>query len=186
MHGSDGGRPDNPDGSFTLAPGEQLVRIFGHSGALIDAMGFKSSKGIQYGPWGGGGGGPYFYDGVITGFFGATNTGWGDVLGQIGIWFTPYAPAGMPPPPPVPGRSSSPLFGTGPGNQFDDGAAFSGDNGLHSAWIALFCHGCPALSGDNGLHSACFAMIYPSLSGDNGLHSVWFALVCHGLPCTLR
>eukprot|EP00884_Botryococcus_braunii_P004202 jgi/Botrbrau1/13783/Bobra.0056s0034.1 len=129
MHGSNLGRPDRPDGIINLAPGEQLVRIFGHAGEAIDAMGFLSSTGTQYGPWGGGGGSPWFFDGIISGFYGWNVSGngvWG-TLGGVGVWAIPISlqPPG-PPPPPAVGRSKSPLYGSGPGTSFDDGPSFSG------------------------------------------------------------
>lgn len=70
-------------GVVTMAPGEQIVQVFGRSGTLIDAIGFKTSYGRSLGPWGGTGGGDYQVNGVVVGFFGGTVSG---NIGALGVY----------------------------------------------------------------------------------------------------
>ena len=54
-HGGGGGNED----SFTLEPGETIQVIGGASGDYVDRLGFETSLGRSYGPYGGDGGNPF-------------------------------------------------------------------------------------------------------------------------------
>jgi hypothetical protein len=66
---------------------EHIIRVFGTvSGNSITSIGFRSTKGFIYGPYGPGSGEPFTVDGLVLGFFGALNN---RVLSGIGVWYTP-------------------------------------------------------------------------------------------------
>jgi hypothetical protein len=118
-------------GSFTLAPDEQIISVHGRSGVGLDSLGFTTSKGNIYGPWGGTGGGPYRINGPVCGFHGGRGNG-GSLLNAIGVWTisSPGSPPppSKPPPPPIPGMIQSPMFGgqSNLSSTWDDGASFAG------------------------------------------------------------
>ncbi len=127
-----------PAGNIVLDAQEQLVGMFGKAGPSISQLGFKSSYGISYGPWGGAMGGSSFASGgPVVAFFGAMRADSccpQDCLGALGVWISnvpapPQLPAPPPPPPPARGMFQSQLFG---GNQdfaysdWDDGPLYPG------------------------------------------------------------
>jgi hypothetical protein len=98
-HGTVGG---NPQGSLTLASGEQLVSMFGTSSNYVNSVGFNTNGGLRHGPWGNySQGTPYKFIGALTGFFGGIIT---QELVALGAWasdgsvLTPLRP----PPPSLP------------------------------------------------------------------------------------
>ncbi len=127
-HGADFGQA--PVGTFTLSADEQIVAVDGASGLYIDRIGFFTSKGNRYGPYGSPGDINFRLGGPVYGFYGGYD-GTPFVSG-IGIWTlpspTPPPSPSSPPPPPVPGRSQLPVF-SGHGDlssTWDDGALFTG------------------------------------------------------------
>jgi hypothetical protein len=133
MHGKDMGDHSSPAGALSLEKCEQLVGIFGASGSLLYSIGFNTSLGRVYGPWGTSRGESFAYPGIVYGFYGGEK--WG-CIGGIGAWVAPPGPPLVPPPslapspPPLPtrGMSKSPLFGssTGPFTSWDDGPSHAG------------------------------------------------------------
>jgi Jacalin-like lectin domain. len=78
-HGGTGGS----ESSFTLEEGEFIKRVTGRSGWYIDQLTFYTSKGQQYGPYGGSGGGSFDIGGLnVGGFFGRS----GIYLDAIGFF----------------------------------------------------------------------------------------------------
>ena len=71
--------------SFALAPGEKIIRVEGKSGHCVDQLTFTTSKGNQYGPFGGQGGNSFVLDvpGGINGFFGHAS----HLLDAIGFYY---------------------------------------------------------------------------------------------------
>ena len=71
--------------SFALAPGEKIIRVEGRSGHCVDQLTFTTSKGNQYGPFGGHGGSSFVLDvpGGVNGFFGHTS----QLLDAIGFYY---------------------------------------------------------------------------------------------------
>ncbi len=55
-------------------------------------LGFKSSRGTTYGPFGAGGGTRFSVDGQVLGFFGALKDG---ALSGIVVWYTPTVPGSL-------------------------------------------------------------------------------------------
>lgn len=123
LHGITLGRPVSPTATFTLAPGENIVRVFGTYWEVINAIGFATSNNVQYGPWGSGNGFPFDVRGVVTGFFSADTSTYFNLRG-VGVYT--YLQPGPPPPPLAPGTGRSALYGAGSGSAFDDGASFDG------------------------------------------------------------
>ncbi len=124
-HGNDFGQ--NPAGTVVFAAGEEITSIFGDAGSLINSIGFKTSWGAVYGPWGGGGGVPYLVDGPVYGFYGGVV---GDVVSAFGIWTTD-SPSAPPPPAPNPtGMVRSKMFGTSSATDgaWDDHPTFAGNS----------------------------------------------------------
>jgi hypothetical protein len=121
----------NPVGSFTLSADEQIIVVSGGAGYNIDRIGFTTSKGNTYGPWGGTGGSAFRLEGPVYGFYGGINH-WGQyyALGGVGTWTdptpTPAAPSSPPSPPILDMRS--PVFGSQNSLSltWDDRAAFPG------------------------------------------------------------
>jgi hypothetical protein len=134
--GNDFGEP--PAGTIVLVAGEQISSIFGNSDWGINSIGFSTSIGTVYGPWGGPRGSSYSVSGPVYGFYGGL---WGDVLGSFGIWTTD------PPQPPTPTPASNPagmmrskMFGGSLPNDtlWDDGSSFAG-NPLLARWNYMRC-----------------------------------------------
>jgi hypothetical protein len=66
---------------------EQIISVFGTAnGSSITSLGFKTSTGGTYAPWGPGQGDPFAVDGLILGFFGALEDG---AISGLGVWYTP-------------------------------------------------------------------------------------------------
>src|SRR5260370_4846048 len=69
-HGGGGGQSD----TISLAKGEQVIAVVGRSGDLVDQIQFVTvSPGNvlrTYGPYGGGGGSPFYIIGAVDAFFG--------------------------------------------------------------------------------------------------------------------
>jgi hypothetical protein len=132
MHGTDMGDPSSPTGAVALEQCEQIVGMFGSAGGLIYSIGFRTSLGRVYGPWGSTRGDPFSYPGVVYGFYGGEK--WGSIA-AIGAWvaiLTPPPPPSPPlpasPPPPTRGMLKSPLFGAS-GDltvEWDDGPSRDG------------------------------------------------------------
>jgi hypothetical protein len=133
MHGTDMGDPSMPAGSVVLKDCEQIVTIYGTSASLVNAIGFNTSLGRVYGPWGTLKGATFAYPGAVYAFFGGEKCG---CIGAIGAWVDPPGPptqppqplSPSPPPPPTRGMSKSPLFGAGRGlnRVWDDGPSHTG------------------------------------------------------------
>jgi hypothetical protein len=89
MHGNNVDVPNRPDWIIALnATDEKLVSVFGTANAIsITSIGFTTSKGRAFGPFGTGDGAPFRVDGQVLGFFGALNNN-GDISG-IGVWYAP-------------------------------------------------------------------------------------------------
>jgi hypothetical protein len=89
MHGTNNGFPSRPD---VFVPPisilvEQITKVVGSaSGNSITSIGFRTSRGTTYGPWGVGGGEPFEIDGLLVGLFGALEDG---EISGIGVWYTP-------------------------------------------------------------------------------------------------
>jgi hypothetical protein len=118
---------ERPVGTVVLADGEDLTSIFGQSDALIRCIGFTTSSGAIYGPWGDRTRGIAFsFDGPVYGLYGGL---WGDVLSAFGTWTTDSPPPPSPTPVPnPPGLIRSKMFGGSSltDNQWDDGTTFAG------------------------------------------------------------
>jgi hypothetical protein len=133
MHGTDMGNASLPTASVNLERCEQLVGILGTSDSLVYSIGFNTSEGRVYGPWGSPLGKPFTYPGAVFGFFGAER--WG-CIAAIGVWVADLAtlfdslppPSPVPPPPPTRGMSKSPVFGGNDGlnTPWDDGPSHEG------------------------------------------------------------
>jgi hypothetical protein len=66
---------------------ERFVNVFGTAtGCSITSIGFKTTKGRTFGPWGSGFGGPFSVDGLVLGFYGALQKG---AISGLGVWYTP-------------------------------------------------------------------------------------------------
>jgi hypothetical protein len=133
VHGQGNGPPA---GGLDLNEQEQLLGMFGKAGPSgVSQLGFNSSYGTSYGPWGGGiSGSPFASTGRVVAFFGAMKAGPQDCLGALGVWMS-NLPAISPPPPPPPrppparGMSQSRLFGGDLGFEYsdwDDGPSYPG------------------------------------------------------------
>jgi hypothetical protein len=135
-HGDDCGAP--PLANFTLSSDEQITVVNVRTGDFIDSIGFVTSKGNTYGPYGGGGGGPTRLEGRVHAFYGGIFRLFGcPILSSIGIWTdpppTPAAPTSPSPPPVLDVKSA--LFGRQSAlpTTWDDRAAYTGHCPLH--WI---------------------------------------------------
>jgi hypothetical protein len=82
MQGSSGGR-SNSDGSVQLARGEVIVGMFGTVSGYLNSIGFKTSSGNTFGPFGGTDGSQFQVFGVPIGFFGGTRN---NIMGAIGFY----------------------------------------------------------------------------------------------------
>ena len=84
-HGGDGGQAD----TISLAQGEQVIAVVGRSGDLVDQIQFVTvSPGNvlrNYGPYGQGGGSPFYIIGTVDAFFGSS----GEYLDAVGVWVKP-------------------------------------------------------------------------------------------------
>jgi hypothetical protein len=84
-HGGGGGEAD----TISLAKGEQVIAVVGRSGDLVDQIQFVTvSPGNvlkSYGPYGGGGGNPFYIIGAVDAFFGRS----GESLDAVGVWVQP-------------------------------------------------------------------------------------------------
>jgi hypothetical protein len=132
MHGTDMGDNSLTAGAIQLDDCEQLSGIFGTSGSLVYSIGFNTSLGHVYGPWGSTQGQVFAYSGAIYGFFGGDK--WGSI-GALGAWVAlsvppvpPSPPAHPPPPLATRGMTKSPLFGGSGGvnTPWDDGPSHAG------------------------------------------------------------
>ncbi len=123
-HGADFGDP--PTGTVVLAVGEEITSIFGHTGYGIHSMGFTTSLGAIYGPWGQLENDEYLIAGPVYGFFGGM---WGDILTSFGIWTTDPRATTLRPAPNPPGMMRSIMYGGSslPENQWDDGSTMIGN-----------------------------------------------------------
>jgi hypothetical protein len=85
QQGGDGGQAD----TISLAQGEQVIAVVGRSGDLVDQIQFVTvSPGNvlkSYGPYGGGGGSPFYITGAVDAFFGNS----GEYLDAVGVWVNP-------------------------------------------------------------------------------------------------
>jgi hypothetical protein len=70
LRGSTVNRDLTPDYTVSLQPGETISAVFGRTGDLVDAIGFWTSVGRQFGPYGGIGGAPFEFNGPVYAFFG--------------------------------------------------------------------------------------------------------------------
>jgi hypothetical protein len=83
-HGNDYG--EQPSGTVLLAAAEQVNSIFGNADRYIRSIGFTTSSGAVFGPWGDTDAGRgYSISGPVYGLYGGL---WGDVLGSLGAWTT--------------------------------------------------------------------------------------------------
>jgi hypothetical protein len=99
MRGSDDGLPSRPDFRVTIrnTSAEQFNRVFGTvTGSTITSIGFRTTRGVTYGPFGLGYGEPFSVEGLVLGFFGALDNG---AISGFGVW---YMAMGGPNPWPVP------------------------------------------------------------------------------------
>jgi hypothetical protein len=141
------GDPSPPAGALLLEQSEELLGIFGAGESLVHSIGFNTSRGRVYGPWGSIRGSPFAYAGVVYGIYGGEK--WGCV-GAIGVWVALLAPPSgppsvtlpSPPPPPTRGTSKSPRFGASSGvdTVWDDGPSHGGKP-CQSLHVQLVCHG---------------------------------------------
>jgi hypothetical protein len=131
--GLDYGNP--PTATVVLSPGEQITNVFGSAWWFIVSIGFTTSSGTVYGPWGdwNGGWSKFSLDGPVYGFYGGW---WGSDLSGIGIWTTNRTTT--PPPTPNPGINPrgmmrSRMFGgsLSTDSQWDDGSTFAGSSLAH-------------------------------------------------------
>jgi hypothetical protein len=93
MHGSDNGFPRRPDGDVPFLNGNTFrgIRMFGTAtDSRVTSIGFQTTKGRTYGPWGGGGGGTFSVEGNVLSFFGALQN---RSVSGIGLWYLPIATA---------------------------------------------------------------------------------------------
>ncbi len=96
MHGTDNSTPSRPDGRVTLtnSTAERVIRVLGTQiGSSITSIGFSTSRGRTFGPWGTGGGDPFSVDGQLLGFFGGLQDG---NISGIGVWYTPDVTSTVP------------------------------------------------------------------------------------------
>lgn len=102
-----------PDAYASLAPGEQIVQVFGTADSLVTSIGFRTSYGRTLGPWGGTGSSSYQVNGVAAGLFGRiTPEG---TFGSIGVYTT------------LTGRSKYPTYwGSLNGRGWDGGPSYPG------------------------------------------------------------
>jgi hypothetical protein len=123
-HGVDLGK--SPTATVLLDDGEQISSIFGTVDLLIRSIGFATTSGAIYGPWGKTDGSVFSINGPVYGFYGGL---WDDVLGKLGIWTTdpPIVPTPTPSPNPS-GVMRSRMFGGASfiDSRWDDGANFAG------------------------------------------------------------
>jgi hypothetical protein len=112
MHGSDYGQPARPDlrATITNTSAERVIGVFGTAtDSRVTSIGFKTSRGMVYGPIGSGNGRPFAIDGLVLGFFGALETG---AVSGIGVWYMPLSAATQVPLPlPVTSQEMSPAYG---------------------------------------------------------------------------
>ncbi len=133
-HGKDFGEP--PTATVVLSAGEELTSIYGTNNFCIRTLGFTTSWGSVYGPWGESPGPLSFsLTGPIYGVYGGMAD---DIFGSIGIWTTdpPPSPAPIPAPNPV-GMRRSKMFGGSAISQWDDGSKFAGKAVALYGWQQL-------------------------------------------------
>ncbi len=124
-HGADFGEP--PLGTVVLGAGEQIISIFGTSEVLIYSIGFTTSWGAVYGPWGGSTGYGFSIDGPVYGLYGGMAN---EIFGSIGIWTSDPLPEPSPTPAPnPPGLMRSKMFGGSSltDSRWDDGSQYPGN-----------------------------------------------------------
>ncbi len=80
-HGNDYG--EAPNVTIDFGTGEQITSIFGRAGRSINSIGFTTSTGTVYGPWGGREGDAFSIPGPVYGLHGGLQN---DVLGSLGTW----------------------------------------------------------------------------------------------------
>jgi hypothetical protein len=140
-------RDATPDYVISLQPGERISGAFGRMSERLEAIGFWTSAGRQYGPYGGTGGGSFAFNGPVYAMFGFSIWNYQSFTG-IGFWTDvppppPRLPASASPPPSPPvtgpspparlpppnlGRIESALYGqVGDGAFWNDGATYSGE-----------------------------------------------------------
>jgi hypothetical protein len=111
---------------MVLIAGEQITSIFGNADQDINSIGFTTSSGTEYGPWGGPEGFDYSIYGPIYGLHGALR---GNVLGALGTWTTDPPDMRTPTSAPSPtGMTKSKMFGSSlpTDSEWDDGSTFPG------------------------------------------------------------
>ncbi|MCL2178878.1 MAG: jacalin-like lectin domain protein [Proteobacteria bacterium] len=93
--------------SFALEPGEKIIRVEGKSGQCVDQLTFTTSKGNQYGPFGGQGGNSFVLDapGGVNGFFGHAS----QLLDAIGFYYDELVDEPKTPAAPARSRSKTPV-----------------------------------------------------------------------------
>ncbi len=112
MHGTDNSAPLRPDYRVTIfnSTAERVISVFGSAaGNSITSIGFRTTKGTQYGPLGPGGGVPFQVDGLVLGFFGALDNG---AISGIGVWFMPIDTSIAGDPLFLPSLEMSPAYGS--------------------------------------------------------------------------
>jgi hypothetical protein len=84
-HGGGGGEAHE----INLAKGEQIIAVFGRSAQLVDQIGFvtlsANNELRQIGPYGGGGGDPFYIIGKVDAFFGRSAA----LLDAVGVYVAP-------------------------------------------------------------------------------------------------
>jgi hypothetical protein len=101
-----------PDISIFLPPGGLIVGVFGRISTTLASIGFWTSDGTQYGPYGSADEGDFFaFTGQVYSFFGSVSERYKQVTG-LGFWTDapapPPAPTLLPPPPAPPLDAPSP------------------------------------------------------------------------------
>ncbi len=143
-HGNDLGVP--PAATVVLSPGEDITSIFGNSGWFIRSLGFTTSWGTVYGPWGDPSETAFSIPGPVFGFYGAH---WGNIFSSFGIWTTdpPSVPGPTPAPNPA-GVFRSKMFGGLSVNdtRWDHGSTFAGNSLLLTRLLLHGCGGRPSIT----------------------------------------
>jgi hypothetical protein len=84
-HGGGGGQPHD----ISLAPGEQIIVVFGRWGDHIDQIGFVTQLPNNdlrtHGPYGANSGHPFYIIGKVDAFYGQA----GEYLDAVGVWVQP-------------------------------------------------------------------------------------------------
>jgi hypothetical protein len=94
MHGTDYDEPSRPEKSLVIQPTDEWVTsMFGTArgsgnGSSITSIGFTTSRGRIFGPFGAGSGNPFSVFGLLLGLYGALDNKY---LSGIGAWYTPVA-----------------------------------------------------------------------------------------------